>query len=73
MENFNEGDKVRGTYYRQPYLGKVVEARWHSCENHKLYTVLLDEPIKVYGLFRTRIQVSDPDTYGSTNIAAAEG
>lgn len=52
-----EGKRINGLYLGLfPYCGRVVESRVKYGGN-VLHTVVIDEPIKVYGDVRERINV----------------
>lgn len=70
---FNIGDRVKGVYYGQQYIGTVDYARPHTMNQSYKHHIVLDEPITVFSEARDRIIVSiwEPTESGNT-IEAAE-
>lgn len=55
---FSVGDKVKGVYHGQPYMGTVEYARPHTMNQSYKHHIVLDTPITVYSAERDRIIVS---------------
>ena len=55
---YEVGERVRGVYHGQPYVGKVDHARPHTMNQSYMHHIVLDEPITVFGTSRDRIIVS---------------
>lgn len=69
---FSVGDKVKGVYHGQPYVGTVEYARAHTMNLSYLHHIVLDQEITVYSAPRDRIIVSiwEPRESGNTIEAA---
>jgi len=54
---FKIGTPVSGQYFDQNYSGTVIEYRPTPDFNNDIFTILLDNPITVYGSTRRRIEI----------------
>lgn len=52
------GERVRGVYHGQSYVGTVDYARPHTMKQSYMHHIVLDEPITVFSTSRDRIIVS---------------
>lgn len=55
---FAVGERVKGVYYGQPYMGTVEYARPHTMNQSYKHHIALDMPITVFSAERDRIIVS---------------
>ena len=62
------GERVRGVYHGQPYVGTVEYARPHTMNQSYKPHIVLESPIVVYSDIRERIIVSvwEPRESGNT-------
>lgn len=62
------GERVRGVYHGQHYVGTVEYARPHTMNQSYKHHIVLDSPIVVYSDTRERIIVSvwEPRESGNT-------
>jgi len=52
------GERVKGVYHGQQYVGTVEYARPHTMNQSYKHHIVLDQPITVYSATRDRIIVS---------------
>lgn len=63
-----EGDRVRGTYFGQPFTGIVTAFRYHTINDAiTLHTVRTDEPVLVVGRQSTSVAMSTDTLPGVTD------